>query len=335
MDRLNFGSTKKNLTIIIIVLISVTAALAVGYAVPKTTVVGGPQVTDKTIDVYLQNPDQAKDAADTAKIILSVEGMSCSGCIQTIKSALSGIKDIQNVYVDLAGSKAEVYCSNRQLGDVNRIAQAITSSGYPAKVIRVVSTADLQEQNDVAASKGRYYIAAVGDWEIARSDFDAEFESAKKQYVKAYGEKVFSTARGKSLSDSLRAQIVSRLVNEGILMQEITKANFKVTPATVAEELDIFLVKNKKSLGDFKDELEDRGYDYPYFMKKFETKVLIEKYLDEEVFLGASNRAEKQERYNSWFRNAKVLAQVVYYDKEIEQLVKQQSARQGSCCAAK
>jgi hypothetical protein len=37
---------------------------------------------------------------------------------------------------------------------------------------------------------------------------------------------------------------------------------------------------------------------------------------------------------NAWYRNAKTLAQVVYYDKDMERLAQSQSSSK-SCCAVK
>jgi hypothetical protein len=231
--------------------------------------------------------------------------------------------------VDLSAGEAEVYYDTSQLKDVQRISDAITASGYPAKAIRIVTADQIRKERDLAASRSLHYIASVGEWRISRDDFDKEFKFARNRYVKTYGKEIFTSDRGKLLNDNLKAQIVSRLVNEGVQMQEIRRSGFSVDQATVDDELQAFLNRKGTELEAFKTGLEQNGYGFEYFLKKFENRVLINRYLDNKVLDGATDRFEKQRRYRSWFNNAKLLARVVYYDKDIERLVQTRSA--GGC----
>jgi hypothetical protein len=67
--------------------------------------------------------------------------------------------------------------------------------------------------------------------------------------------------------------------------------------------------------------------------------VLINKYLDEKILDGPTDKFEKQRRYTSWFNNAKLLAKVVYYDRELERLIQARAAgggcSSGSSCRKK
>ena len=269
------------------------------------------------------------DRGNLSKVVLSVSGMSCSGCISTIKGSLAGMKGVEDVLVNLSSSKAEVYFDSGAMTDVAPIASAITESGYPAKVIKVISPEDIRKEMDIAAAKSAYYIATVGGWDIARADFDNEMRFAKKRYSGTYGDDLFNSAQGKALLDNLKAQITSRLINEGIVMQEITKAKFKADPARVEKELEGLVQEHGKDLAQFRQSLEDSGYDFNYFKKKLEIKVLISSYMDEKILVGASNQFERQNLFNSWFNNAKVLAEVIYYDKDLEGLIQAQSASSG------
>lgn len=266
---------------------------------------------------------------DLSKVVLSVSGMSCSGCISTIKGSLAGIQGVEDVLVNLSSSKAEVYIDSGAMTDVTPIASAITESGYPAKVIKVVSSEEMKKERDVAAAKSAYYIATVGGWDIARADFENELRFAKKRYSGTYGDNLFNSAQGKALLDNLKAQITSRLINEGIVMQEITKANLKADPARVEKELEDLVKEHGKDPAQFRQSLEDSGYDFNYFKKKLEIKVLISSYMDEKILVGATNQFERQNLFNAWFNNAKVLAEVIYYDKELETLIQAQSASSG------
>ncbi|MEW6665919.1 MAG: SurA N-terminal domain-containing protein [Thermodesulfobacteriota bacterium] len=271
-----------------------------------------------------------KISPDAAKAVMSVQRLSCSSCIQEIKAALSGIQGIEEVLVDISRGTAQVYYNGKNLTDPQRIAQAITARGYPATLIKLSSPEELRKEEAVAAARSQVYIASVDGWDIARSDLDTQMEHAKKKYARIYGEGVFSSLRGKALIDNLRAQIASRLIDEGVMMQEITKAGYKVDPAEVETEFERVVRESGKGLEEFKASLNENGMTLDYFRKRVETQVLVNRYLEENVLAAASSEAERQNLFTSWFSNAKTLAEVSFYDKDLEALVQQQAAR-GSC----
>jgi hypothetical protein len=81
-----------------------------------------------------------------------------------------------------------------------------------------------------------------------------------------------------------------------------------------------------KTFEEFNSSLIEAGYDPNYFRKKFETKVQINRYLNERILANASNDFERQSLFKAWYSNAKSLAEVVYYDKRLERLVQSLSA---------
>lgn len=113
-------------------------------------------------------------------------------------------------------------------------------------------------------------------------------------------------------------------------MQEIRKAGFKLTPDTVDSEFNKFLSQKGLSRQEFKQLLDNSGYDYGYFYKKFENRLTIDQYLNDTVLAGLSNDLEKQKNYSDWFNNARLLAKVVNYDKNLEAIVNN-SAAGGGC----
>lgn len=284
-----------------------------------------------------QRLDRNTDGSSRA--IFKVEGMSCSGCIFTIKSSLAEFEGINEILVDVSAGKADIYYDATKIKDFDQIATAITASGYPAKLDKIETAEQVSKALDFMEARGRLYIASAGNLDISRNDLDTEVEYAKKIYSKNHGEVFFSTDRGKSLLNGLKREIVSRLVNEGIQLQEIQKAGFKVNKTIVDKELNEFLQKKGMKLEDYKTALKDNGLSFERFVKKFETRVLVMRYLDSEVFPGGSNDIEKQQLYSNWFDNAKLLAKVIYYDKDLERLVQNQSSGcgsgSGSCCSSK
>lgn len=317
--------SKKTIIFVILIFLGITVAVAFGYkaATEKPQAVAVTEIT--------QPLETAEEENNVSKVVLRVKDMSCSGCISTIKASLADIQGIKDIIVDVAGGKAEVYYESNELKDVSQIARAITDSGYPAGVQRIMTPEEIKKERDLAAAKSRYYIASVDGWDIARADFETEMEVARKRYLKAYGDNIFETARGKALVDNLKAQAVSRLIDEGILMQEIAKSGFEVNAETVDRELEEFYRKMGRTPAEFRKSLTDAGYDFAYFQKKFEMKVLLDKYLDERVLAGASSQYQRQNLFSSWFNNSKALAEVVYYDKDLERIVLNRSSS-GSCC---
>jgi copper chaperone CopZ len=295
-----------------------------------------------------QTPAKAEITSTTSKVVFQVDNMSCSGCIATIKSSLAGYAGIQDIIVDIAGGVTEVYYDSREIKDINPLASSITASGYPARVSRILTADQISKEEAIAAckeeaiaaSRAKFYIASVSGWDISRSDFNKELAFAKNRYEQAYGQNVFASDQGKTLLDGLKAQVVSRLINEGIQMQEVQRAGYRLDPKIVDSEFAQFMKQKELDLEKLKASLEKNGYPFDYFMKRFENQVLLNRYLDEKVLGGAASDYDKQDQYRAWFNNARVLSKVTIYDSELKQLTRSQSSGSGcgqssgsSCCS--
>ncbi len=129
-----------------------------------------------------------------AKAVLDVEGMSCSGCIYTINSGLADIDGIDDVLVDLNSGRVEVFYDSSRVTDPDQVASAITAVGYPATLKQTMTREEIAEENTIYAARSKLYIAAVGEWEISREDFNNELTHARNRYQKVYGNDVFAGA---------------------------------------------------------------------------------------------------------------------------------------------
>ena len=285
----------------------------------------------------VEAPVDSVTAENTARVILDVEGMSCSGCIYTIKSSLADIEGISDVLVDVSGGRVEVYYNEDQLADVKRIATAISSSGYPATLKQTSTAAEIEKESSYLASRSQHYILGVGEWDISRDEYSTELSHAKSRYEKVYGKDVFSGTQGDVLLQRLKSQVVSRLINEGIQMQEVRKSGFKLASNTVDLEFNNYLSRKGLTMDQFQSMLAGSGYDYDYFIKKFENQITVNRYLEQNVFNGISTDVEKQQQYSNWFNNARLLAKVVFYDRQLETIVKNNSGGSGcgSSCTKK
>ena len=313
--------------------------VAAETATAATTTSQKQAVADKatTTNDTSQNPAVASPAsgkttpaAALAKAVFDVEGMSCSGCINEIKGSLAEIEGVGNVLVDLDAGKVEVYYDADKLKDVGRIASAITAVGYPATLKQTLTKEEVANQNSYLTTRSKLYIAAVGDWEISRSDYATELAHAKSRYEKIYGNSVFSSSKGSALLQSLQSQVVSRLISEGIQMQEIRKSGYKLPPGAVQTAFNDFLAEKGMTEEAFNTALKDSNYGASYFKKKFENRVTIDRYVKENVITEVSNEVERQQEYIGWYNNARLMADVVFYDKDLEAAMSS-SSKSSSC----
>lgn len=324
MDK-DFLFSKKMLAIIMVVLVVLMAAAAFALQFSKEKVRVQPALAQKDLAPSVSSGE------GLSKVIYKVSNMSCSGCISAIKGSLADFQGIEEVLVDLGGGKAEVYYRRGDGADVAKMARAITESGYPAKAVKVFSSEEIRKERDLTASKSKYYVASVSGYDIARADFDMEMNAARKKYRKDDGDDLFATPRGQALEARLQGQILSRLIEQGTLLQEINRSGYSVDDGAFKTEYKAFVEKNGKSEQALQQSIEDAGYSYEYFRKRFEAGVLINRFIDEKVLAGETAPGEKQQAFTTWFNNARAQAEVVYYDKDLEQAIRKQSAS-GSCC---
>ncbi len=325
MDRGFLFSRKMwAVVMVLLVVLMAAAALALQYGGEGNA---PPLTVDRNDPV---KPEGSKEGV--SKAVLNVSNMSCSGCISTIKGSLAGLKGIEDIVVDLGSGRAEVYYHPESGIDASQMAQAITESGYPAKILKVFSPEEIQKERALAASKSKHTIASVSGYDIARADFDMEMAAARKKYRADYGDGLFNTARGKSLEQRLQRQILSNLIEQGILLKEIKRSGYSLDEGTFKAELEAYINRRGMSEQQLQQTVRDAGYDYDYFTKRFKKGVLINRFVDEKVLAGTTTPGEKQRAFAAWFGNARAQADIAYYDKNLERVVRQQGSS-GSCCA--
>ncbi len=70
----------------------------------------------------------------TTMITLKVTGMTCGGCVKTVKSTLESMDGVAEATVDLDSGTAEVKVNGAAV-DPNEMILAINLAGYDARVI--------------------------------------------------------------------------------------------------------------------------------------------------------------------------------------------------------
>ncbi len=66
------------------------------------------------------------------KITLSIAGMSCQGCANTVKGALAGIEGVRRADVSLEQTQARLVLEDA--GSVDALVSAVQEAGYEASL---------------------------------------------------------------------------------------------------------------------------------------------------------------------------------------------------------
>jgi copper chaperone len=66
---------------------------------------------------------------DMATATITVKGMTCSGCVNSVTKALKSVDGVQEANVDLQGQKATV-TFNDTVTSVQALKQAVEDAGY-------------------------------------------------------------------------------------------------------------------------------------------------------------------------------------------------------------
>ncbi len=301
------------------IVVLTAAAMIIGLAVSWT-------LAKSNRDPSLPAPESG---AQWSKAVLSVSNLSCGGCIDTITKSVATLPGTGEVSVDLASATAEVLFDANRVKDPQSIAQVITESGYPAKLQRILAPEQLDRQLARAAEASKRHIATVGQLNVPRKDFEIELSHARARYEQIYGADTFSTDQGKQLLQRIESQIAQRLVDEAVKLQEVERAGYTITADKVDQALTEFVKEKNTTLDAFKSDLASYGYPYEYFKQKFENRIRLQNYLEEIILADSLDPEDRQQRYGNWLSNARTLAKVVYYDKNIEAQVRAGSG--GGC----
>ena len=308
------------LTLIITIIISVTG-LAI-YALTQNN-------TDNNMDnLFIQKQTEENEIE---KVVLNVNGLSCSSCIENIKSALKDTKGIKDIIVDIPSNSATIFYNPKKVKNIEIITKRITEIGYPASIKKIFTSEELKKEQVINREREAQFIGSVSTWKVSRSDFDIELNSAKKSYQIRYGEDLFLSNDGASLELNLKAQIASKLFEQALMIQDIRNAKYSVPIQRKKEYLEIYLNKTNTTEEEMKAQLSDIDYPWNYFEKKIIDNGIITDYLENIIYSPGSSESQKDNQFNSWFMNIKSLNQITYYAKELENLLVNNNIS-SSCC---
>ncbi len=92
-------------------------------------------LVNSLLRLYFPNMFKRKNAIESreAGLVFSVSGMTCNHCVNSVTNAISEIKNVSNVDVELNSGEAKISGRNIKIEDV---VDAITSSGYSAELVK-------------------------------------------------------------------------------------------------------------------------------------------------------------------------------------------------------
>jgi hypothetical protein len=92
-------------------------------------------LVNSLLRLYFPTMFKRKNAIESreAGLVFSVSGMTCNHCVNLVTNAISEIKNVSNVDVELNSGEAKISGRNIKIEDV---VDAITSSGYSAKLVK-------------------------------------------------------------------------------------------------------------------------------------------------------------------------------------------------------
>jgi copper chaperone CopZ len=85
-------------------------------------------ISDSVINRSNIANEKKSSKADVNEHILGVGGMTCNGCANNVKNALSSVAGVSNVEIDLDGAKATVQTDGQPQKDALEV--AVTNAGY-------------------------------------------------------------------------------------------------------------------------------------------------------------------------------------------------------------
>ena len=71
--------------------------------------------------------------ATQADLVLSVGGMTCNHCVNSVTTAISEVSNVAEVDVDLASGNTKIKCNDI---NIDEVVEAITASGYSAELVK-------------------------------------------------------------------------------------------------------------------------------------------------------------------------------------------------------
>lgn len=260
--------------------------------------------------VWLSN-SSGINSANAALAEYQIEKMTCGSCVQNIEKALTKLKGVGTVEVNLTSNRGRV-TFDPEIIDSQSIAEVISQAGYPASLNLELSPKDYAALQQEQSQLGQQYVARIGDRLLARSDF----------------EKLVRQRSGKAVPTDQENQVWKTVWQE-VLQRELLLAAAEKNQVIVHDgEVDARMDQLQQSHQGLEQMVLERYGDMAGFRKSLREDMIIDRNLEDHVYAGTKGPQERLVKLRSWYAGLQKNTEVIIFDPRLK------TANQGGCGGA-
>jgi len=254
--------------------------------------------------------------ANAALAEYQIEKLTCGSCVSNIRTALSGVAGVGDVEVNLTSNRGRVTFDPFQV-DSAKIGETITAAGYPAK-LRVEMSPDqytaLQQEQD---QFGPNYVARIGERLLSRADFE-------KMVAQRVGGVI-----SQGQEDLLWQRVWGEVLQRELLLSSAEKNQIFVQPG----EVDVRIDELKQGHQGLEELVVKRYGSMEVFRDIIREDMIINRNIENNVYQGAVDERERQNRLQAWYADLQANTDVVIYDQKLKAASKGGGGCGGGCCS--
>lgn len=261
----------------------------------------------------------AEKQVEAAMAEFSVKNMTCGSCVSKIKTALGDLDGIQQVDIAVTTGRSQVVYDPSSV-DPDRIAETISSSGFPASVLLSLSSDEYLAMKTEEGRLSDKYIARVGTRLISRTDFEARLSKALES---------MSFDKNPAAIQQVRLNLWQDIQQREILLASAESNQVVVHPG----EVELRINKLRKSTPDFDNSVLASYDNFEHFESRLTEDMIIRRNIETNVIAGIENPQEQRQKLNQWYQNLTKQTPVVIFDADLKQGASGTgSGCGGSCC---
>jgi copper chaperone CopZ len=248
--------------------------------------------------------------ANAALAEYQIDKLTCGACVSNIESALSGLSGVGGVEVNLTSNRGRVTYDPQQI-DSSRIADVITSAGYPARLKLDLDPNEYQALEQEQELMGQKYLAKVGGRLLSRADFEKMVRERNGGVVPPGQE------------DRIWQTVWKDVLQRELLLAAAEQNQVLIQPG----ELDLKIEELQKGHQGLEQLVVKRYGSMDAFRERIREDLIINRNIEDHVYAGVSDPQERQNKLQNWYANLQQNTDVIIFDQKLK------SSSKGSGCA--
>ncbi len=256
------------------------------------------------------------NSEDKAFAEFSVSNMTCGSCVRNIETALKQVPGVDEVEVSIATARSRVSFLPSRV-DALKIAESISSAGYPAKIGYVLTAEEYRAARKEESRLANKFVAKIGERLIPRKDFQAAVNLQRKR------------SGSRTSEQNLMRSTWQSLVQNEILLEAADQRGTVVQDGEVQAEIQ----KMRTSMTNFDKLMQIRYGSVETFAEKLKADMTIQRLIDETVLTGEEGPAERDQKLQDWYADLAARTEIRILDPQLKAAMAQGSSGcGGSCC---